>query len=161
MITTPETTIKLSDDQTAQLETYQLRLANLQNEISVHNKILSALKNDNARLAQEKEDTLKSVSKAITDLGEIQTKLAIAQETHGTLSASLVETQKDLATKVTANELKGMELKNKEDSLTKQEFDLNVKESIVNKKMAEHESYKTDFNNKVASLTEAIKTFNG
>jgi len=55
MITQPENNpIKLTDEQTAQLEEFQLRLTTLTSEIANHTKILKGIKSECDRAVSEK-----------------------------------------------------------------------------------------------------------
>jgi len=70
MITTPEETIKLTEEQQKQIEVVQTRLANLENEVVIANKALVAIKAESVSATKERmyqEELLTQTKQAIED----------------------------------------------------------------------------------------------
>jgi chromosome segregation ATPase len=159
MLDNSQTTIKLTDEQTLQLETYQTRLANLEGEISIATKNIKALKSDTEHAIKEKtyqEEQLATLT------SQIETK---------TLASAKLDEQ---ITEKTAqlNELLS-QFKEHTDLMAKGKSDHEVRESKVvseEQKLAEHTKVveqltaerlaeEESFNSKVAKLKEVISTF--
>ncbi len=112
MLTQPENTIKLSDEQLLAIEESKSRLANLEAEISIANKNLRSIKLENekaikekiateellanlnvevAKLSEEKEKLINKVAEGETLLGEISETDRVFKEEHAKAKVELTE----------------------------------------------------------------------
>ena len=121
MITNPEDSIKLTDEQSKQLETFQTRLVNLQNEILIATKSLSVIRNDTVRAAEESDYQKKTLKGLLDEIDTAKKTLENFSEEIKTASALLLEKTTRAEQVGIANDKKSEELKQREEILTLRE----------------------------------------
>lgn len=116
MTESPHSNVQLTHEQMQQIDTVQIRLSNIQNEISIHNKLLTGLKSDVEAAIKEKTyqeglatDALTKAEFAQKDLEEVNIKVATAQAIADTLQLnntsaqdSFIEKSKELTDRESA-----------------------------------------------------------
>ena len=91
MITTPEENLILTPEEQKREETVKTRLLNLQNEVTIANRILSELRNDTERITKER-----NYQHSLLD--ELLPKVADAQGRHESLLTEITRSGNMVAT---------------------------------------------------------------
>jgi septal ring factor EnvC (AmiA/AmiB activator) len=159
MLDAPTGNIKLTLEQLQQLDMFNDRLANIQNEIKSANKILTAAKNDCDRITKERDYQQTLLDKVNQDLEEKQAKVTALDETHAALSTAITELDAEIKRKRAAMEEKAKVLKEREDAAEKREHDATSCHEGISRKIVEHEGDKAAFYEKVATLKSVLETF--
>jgi len=97
MLTQPENTIKLSDEQLLAIEETKSRLTNLEAEISIANKNLKGIKLENEKAIKEKiatEELLANLNVEVAKLSEEKERLINKVAEGETLLAEIAETDR-------------------------------------------------------------------
>lgn len=140
MITSPENNVQLTDVQKKQLEVFQSRLSNLQNEIILATNNISVLKNDTLTVLKDKEYHTNILS-------EIKKDIEKANETLDTLTSQNGELIKTKNVIEQENEAKSCLYANKE-------LELVSRENVFTAKETAHANKVEEFNKSSIKLSE-------
>ena len=159
MLTQPENTIKLSDEQTLAIEETKNRLANLEAEISIATKNFKTIKQDTEKAIKERvyeEERLNSIVNQIKPLEDKKVELesAIIEKI-----AELGKINSDIKESVVKQEEKEKELNDREELVVKNDKYLSERKEILDNKEIEIKDQTDSFNSKVSKLKEVISEF--
>ena len=159
MLTQPENTIKLSDEQTLAIEETKNRLANLEAEISIATKNFKTIKQDTEKAIKERvyeEERLNSIVNQIKPLEDKKVELesAIIEKI-----AELGKINSDIKESVVKQEEKEKELNDREELVVKNDKYLSERKEILDNKEIEIKDQTDSFNSKISKLKEVISEF--
>ncbi len=159
MINTPESNIKLTDNQTKAIDIANQKLVVIQNEIAVATKVLNSTKNDSIVATKEKlwQEELLSDIKSKTN--EAQSKLDVINTSITTQGEILSSINQEIAQKSISLNSKEMELKDREDNVSKKEEEVFSRQEELSQKEVNHEEISKRFKRKVEMLKEVITQF--
>lgn len=147
MIETPTVNSNLTSEQLESIEVVKMRLSNLENEISIATKNLSNLKKEAIKVTNEREYQEELLEKAVA-------QFSIKSAELNSLEASVVELEKDAATKQELISKSEKELGIKEEEFNRRDEQLKIKESKIVENI---ELFRIEHN---AQLQEKIKLNN-
>lgn len=159
MIDQPTENVKLTLDQLKQLEVVETRLGNLQTEIKLATKNLSALTNDTNRITKEKEYQEGLLVTVSTQVIEGQNKVNTLNEQILVLQDTLAKTASEISTKRAEFTKKEVSMNEREDSLLAKENDYAERKATLSKEEEDFIEKEEVFNTKVEKLRELIETF--
>ena len=159
MLTQPENTIKLSDEQTLAIEETKNRLANMEAEISIATKNFKTIKQDTEKAIKERayeEERLSSIVNQIKPLEDKKVELesAIIEKI-----AELGKINSDIKESVVKQEEKEKELNDREELVVKNDKYLSERKEILDNKEIEIKDQTDSFNSKISKLKEVISEF--
>lgn len=159
MLTQPENTIKLSDEQQLAIEEVKNRLSNLESEISIANKNLKGIKLETEKAIKDKmyqEELLSNVvdkiSNSTKELSELEPKVTEKTEQLNNLLSTI---QKES----NSHEIKKTELLSKEKAIKDEEVKLSENQEAFRKEKSEFEVEKNKLSTFKEALLEVIKTW--
>lgn len=146
MVITPEPIIKLTPEQEASLATYQLRLANLENEISIASRNLRVIKQDTEKIVKEKiyqqelydqakaqaEKESEKLATINSEVGTAQIELDKITELHKTTTLQIEFERKEIADRETVLSASESSLKNEQDYFNIKSSQLLEEQNAVN-----------------------------
>jgi len=151
--------VKLDFEQLQKIDVVQKRLANLESEINIASKNLTALKKDTDRIYKEKtyqEELLADLTSKTDDKKLQSSKLDESITEHTAMLNKIIEEYKEHKEKITTEKI---ESSNREEMISKKEAELDEKSKELNEKLVEYTNNVSVFFSKVAKLKEVISTF--
>lgn len=148
-----------TSEQIGQLDEFQKRLFNLENETTIATSVLKTVKAESQRAAKDKAyqeellaEIVKKISIARDSLNELEIKIGVKT----TELNNLVE---QIREQYVSHETKSNELKEREEKIIKEEKVLVLKEKKITESNQHLSSHIETHNQKVAKLKEVIATF--
>lgn len=151
--------IKLTAEQTAGLEEYQLRLSNLLSEIVNHTKILKVTQKDCDKAVKERAYQEELLTQIAPKVVEKQTQLDALNGEISNATTTLSKLQAEIGIKTAEQAKKDSEFENRENYVKSEEEKLQIHQQMVTKLTTEKEQAENIFNQKVAKLKEVIALF--
>lgn len=140
MNTSPTNNVQLTFEQLQQIDMFEKRLGNLQNEVNLAVKQLSVARTDCDRIFKEKEYQEKILTSLIGDVNNAKSELVIVISS---LESNKVELSKTVESHRELHE-----------ELSKREVTVQKKESNLDSKLKEHESLTKVFNSQSKQLEQ-------
>lgn len=159
MITQPENTIKLSDEQLLVIEEYKNRLTNLEAEISIATKNLKGIKLENEKAIKEKIANDELLSKGNEELKELQLSKDKLGNDIKEMEGYLANASEEDRTFKTEQAKIATEQTERENVIRDGEAKLAENQEVFKKEKAEFESEKIKLSEFKEALTAIIKTF--
>lgn len=159
MINEGNDNVKLTFDQLQAIDVVEKRLGNLQSEINIATKNLTALKKDTDRIYKEKtyqEELLANLTKQTEDKTKEISDLKANITEHTAMLNNVLAEYKDHTEKIATGKA---DHSAREDMILKKETELAEKSEELNGKLTEHQNNVSDFFSKVAKLKEVTSTF--
>lgn len=152
MINQPSDTIKFTDEQSKQLEAFQIKLSNLQTEIRIANQNINTAHNDAIVATKEREYQEQRLAEINSNIIPAQAKLDEITNAIADAQASLSEFNKKSVVRESAIATKELELKDREDQILKRERNIEAGYDDLKKKIQSHEQDAVVFQEKVSKF---------
>lgn len=159
MINSPSENISLELKQLQQLEIFERKLASLKSDIVISTKDLNALSNDTIRISKDNIYQQGLLDETNVQLVDAQKRINELNESHVLRNAEMSEKIKSIDSLQAHHTEKHMELKNREDTVSKKEQEIFSAQESLTERQLDHEEKEARFKIKVARLDEVISSF--